>query len=178
MTKQKYSNDQYSFDKKWSPAIAAHGFTALPNLLLKNYKALGITTPELRIIIAIELHRWDDKQPWPSIGTLASIAGITSRRARVLVTSLHDKALVIRSERDNDTNTYSFEKLIFKLDQLATSSLPPGRKEPPSWEETRLERRLKTSSEEDAANKTPELKPTINTGIEKIGETLNRRAFL
>lgn len=174
MTDNQPKND-YSFDKKWSPAIAAHGHTALPNILLRNYKSLGITGPELRIIIALELHRWNDKEPWPSISTLAKLAGVSSRRARILVSSLHDKGIITRTLRDNAASTYNFDRLIFKLDQLAVSSLPPGRKQPPSWDETRLERRTKGSSDEYAAKQNSELKPSMNTGVEMVSTTLSRR---
>jgi hypothetical protein len=174
MTKKRL-NQEYGFDKKWSPAIAAHGFTSIPNLLLRQYESLGITAPELRMIIVIEMHRWDDREPHPSVATLAKLIRTSPRRAREIITSLHTKGLILRTVRDYKTSTYNYDRLIHKLDQLATSSLPPGRKAPPSWDETRLERGMKTSSEEDAANKTPMIKPTVNTGIEKVGETLNRR---
>lgn len=127
------------------------------------------------MIVAIEMHRWEDKEPYPSVAKLASLVGTTPRRARAIISSLHAKGLILRTVRDYETNTYSYEQLIYKLDQLATSSLPPGRKEPPHRDETRLERRLETSSKEDAANKHSTLKPTINTGVENVGEMLKRR---
>ncbi len=168
-------SDNYSFSKKWSPAIAAHGFTSIPNLLLRQYKSLGITAPELRMIIALELHRWDDSEPFPSIATLSKLIGTTTRRARAIITSLNDKKLILRTIRDHETNSYNHDRLIFKLDQLAMSSLPPGRKVPPRWEQTRLEGRAKPSSKEDAVNENPVIKPNINTGMEKAGETLTRK---
>jgi len=172
---QSNSQKNYAFEEKWSPAIAEHGFTAIPNLLLRHYISLGITTPELRMIIALETFRWDDREPFPGIDSLANLLDVEPRRARAIITSLHNKGIIIRVERIGMTNEYSFEKLIYKLDQLATSSLPSGKKEPPPWDKTRLERRLKTSPEEDAAKQNQKIKPNINTGIEKVGETLSRR---
>lgn len=175
MATQKYHNEEYSFDKKWSPAIAAHGHTSIPNLLLRHYISLGITTPELRMIIALEMYRWDDNEPYPGVTALARLIDVTNRRARAILTSLHAKGLVMRTIRNHETSSYNPDRLIYKLDQLAISSLPPGRKDPPHTEETRLERKLKTSPNEYAVNKYTTLKPTMNTGIENVGETLKRR---
>lgn len=175
MATQKHTKEEYTFDNKWSPAIAAHGHTSIPNLLLRQYISLGITTPELRMIIALEMYRWDDKEPYPGVTALARLTDVTPRRARAILTSLHTKGLVMRTIRNHDTSSYNPDRLILKLDQLAISSLPPGRKDPPHAEETRLERKLKTSPNEYAANNTPQLKPIMNTGIENVGEIFKRR---
>ena len=175
MITQEHSNEEYSFAKKWSPAIAAHGHTAIPNLLLRRYLDMGITSPELRMIIALETYRWDDKEPFPSVKSLSKLTGVSSRQGRLILTSLHNKGLIIRTEHVGGTNTYNYDRLIYKLDQLATSSLPLGRKEPPSQEETRLERRMKTSSKEDASQQDTKLKPNINTGLENAWEIAKQR---
>lgn len=165
---------QYTFDHKWSSAIAKHGFTSVPNLLLRHYSSIGINAPELRVIIALESYRWDDREPYPSIGSLANLLNVTPRRLRTLVASLDAKGLVARLEREGNTNTYSFERLIYKLDQIAISSLPVGRKDPPSPEETRLERQMKLSSKENEAQQYRNPKPSINKRPEKLGDVLDR----
>lgn len=166
---------EYAFEKKWSRAIAAHGFTALPNLLLRHYVQLGITPPELRLLVALETFRWDDNRPYPSLDTLAKMLAIEPRQARNIITSLAKKGLIIRTLRVGTTSEYSIEPLIHKLDVLATSFLPTGKKLPPPWADIRAERRHITTDKKDEANKNQNLRHTINHGAEKLGSTLGQR---
>lgn len=166
---------KYNFDAKWSPAIRAHGFTSMPNLLLVSRKKLGLSVPEIYILGIIETFRWDDRDPWPSLETISMRAGLTVRTVSRHLGSLVNKGYIRRKQRAGISCVTSIEGLIARLDDLATSVVPPGQKRPTGWDKTRHYPRTVLSTKEDAAKQTHLTNPNIKTtGFIKSSEVLNK----
>lgn len=110
----------WSFENRWSPEIAALGFTAVPNALLKAYSFLDITPSQFLILVNIDSFRWDAKaEPFPSIETLAARTDLSERTVTRNITALQDvHRLIERVPRGYISNAYSFELGVNTLTNL------------------------------------------------------------
>lgn len=126
----------HSFANRWSKAIEEHGYTSLPTLLLYKRTVLNISVSEVYIILCIESFRWDKRNPWPSMSSIAKRAQCSARTARGHISSLEKKGHIRRHYRTGTSSSYSLEPLVSKLDQMAISSLPIGKRLPPTADKT------------------------------------------
>lgn len=154
----------HSFANRWSRAIEEHGYTSLPTLLLHKRTALNITVPEIHIILCIESFRWDKRSPYPSMGSIAKRAQRSTRATRDHISSLEKKGLIKRNYRVGISSSYNLEPLIAKLDQMAISSLPPGKKLPPPADKTFRTPQQETSAKEEALKERSQKDSNIKNG--------------
>ncbi len=111
--------DLFGFKEKWSETIAANGFTCVPNLLIRNFAYIGITPPELAVIVILESYRYTyDNLPRPSIETISQFMGCTERHTTRLLASLENKGLLDRNKRFRQTSEYDISPLIDRLDNV------------------------------------------------------------
>ena len=118
--------DQAHFHTFWGEAILDTGWTAIPNLLSRNLKKLGITHAEFVLICNILSHKHDVHDPFPSQETLASYQEVTTRQIRKLIDSLKQKGVIRTGRRRNKLtgeymagNAFSFKPLLDKLSAIA-----------------------------------------------------------
>lgn len=110
------ANNTYTFSDKWSSRIESGGFTNIPNILIKNQSKLGITDPEMVVIMCLALYKWDRRLPYPSVSTLSEHTGKTPGAIRNNVRSLEKKGLIKRVYRDNQSNQYDLRPLVKVLE--------------------------------------------------------------
>lgn len=154
----------HSFANRWSKAIEEHGYTSLPTLLLFKRTSLNISVPELHIVLCIESFRWDKRNPWPSMNSIAKRAQRSTRATRNHISSLEKKGLIKRKYHTGTSSSYSLEPLIAKLDQMAVSSLPVGKKLPPTADKTFRTLWQKPSAKEEAVKDRSQKEPNIKNG--------------
>src|SRR3712207_165398 len=121
------------------------GFTAVPNLVLRHYVSLSITPTEMMFIIHIWQYWWNEKDPYPSLRTIADRMGISWRNAQRYVASLKQKAVLVVTPRfaaglGQMTNEYDFSPLtravLLQETETQTSALTNvswGPTTNPSW---------------------------------------------
>lgn len=111
------SEELYSFQSKWSYDIAQLGFTAVPNALLRAYTLLDMTPTQFLVFVNIDSYRWSaEKDPFPSIETLAGRTNLSERTVTRAITALEKKhRLLKRIPRRYSSNAYSFEEGIDTL---------------------------------------------------------------
>lgn len=104
--------------------VMEHGYTALPNILLRSQAALEISTTQFNIIAQL-LSYWIDpaRPPYPSKRELAKRMGITPDTLRINIAKLEDMGLIRREQRqtssgDYSSNTYHLDGLVAKLKRL------------------------------------------------------------
>jgi len=119
--------EKRSFTDKWSEIIATHGHTAIPNILLLTITDLSLTNPELLTLFAILIFKWDDRNPYPSVGEISKIINRDPRTVRRHMVSMENKGLINRLPRFNDSNEYDISPLIKRLNALA-EIVPPRQK--------------------------------------------------
>lgn len=125
------TNKTHTFSDKWSYRLQSDGFTAIPNTLIKNQARLGITDPEMVVIVSLASFKWNRQMPYPSVATLSGFTGKTTGAVRNNLRNLEKKGLIKRIYRENQTNKYDLSPLINVLDSYAQTikkSTLPSRK--------------------------------------------------
>ena len=124
-----------STERIFGSKVVSHGYTGVPNILLRAQKRLGISTTQFNIIVQL-LGYWIDpaRPPFPSKRDLAQRMGITPQTLRINIKALEEAGLVNRVQRitaagDYGPNTYRLEGLVRKLRDLV-----------PDFDEERRER--------------------------------------
>lgn len=104
------------FTDKWTPEIAAHNFTQVPNLLIQCHGHLGLTDGELITLIQL-LKFWYHKNGriFPSIEKLASYSGNGYSTVQRRLKSLEGKGFLKRRHRYGTSNDYDLVYLRQKL---------------------------------------------------------------
>ncbi|MCL4543013.1 MAG: helix-turn-helix domain-containing protein [Chloroflexi bacterium] len=126
-------HDGYRLSVRFGQEILARGHTAIPNLVLSYYTKLGISGPELLFTIHVWQHWWSDRDPYPSLRTIATRMGISVRQAKRYVESLEHKGFLRVVERflpngSQTTNEFDYSPLIRAVVDAARSdgALQPG----------------------------------------------------
>ena len=107
----------------WGNTILDEGFTTIPNLIIRNYRKVGLTHGEYSLLTILFSFKHDVKDPYPSQETLAKIfygdsyeEGKSERALRKLIKSMEDKNLLEVSfryiEGKRKSNQYNFKLLI------------------------------------------------------------------
>src|SRR5579863_8878926 len=74
------SKEHYRIAVKFGNPILDAGHTAIPNLMLRHYAQLKITPQEMLFIIHLLELKWDRRDPFPSIDTVAKRMGLSVRQ--------------------------------------------------------------------------------------------------
>lgn len=165
-------NNDYNFSSRWSHRLATDGFTALPNILIRNQGKLGITDPEMVVLISLASFKWDRQMPYPSVATLSSYSGKSIGAVRNNLRSLSTKGLIKRVYRDNQTSKYDLRPLIKVLE----SYTQPINKSTHPHQKSDTPARLKIDTKEDSFNNTKERRHRTGGGkLTIIGKLLQER---
>ena len=104
---------------KWGVAILDHGFTNLPNMLIRCFRRLdpAIEHGEMSLLTTLFSYQHGPNAPHPSMKTLAENLGCSEKQIQKWVASLNKKGyLEIEQYAYEDgrwsTNHYNFKKLI------------------------------------------------------------------
>ena len=107
----------YQIAVRFGDDILQAGFTAIPNLVLDHYAALGITPGEMMFIIHVWQYWWTEKDPYPSLKTIAAKMNVSRRQVSNYTQSLKTKGYLLVLERQQPelgqvTSEYDFSPLI------------------------------------------------------------------
>lgn len=136
---KKKSSTEVIFGSK----VLSHGYTAIPNIMVRAQARLGISTTQFNIIAQL-LSYWIDpkRPPFPTKKELAQRMSITPKTVQTNIAALEKSGLIEREQRvtaagDYGSNLYKLDGLIKRLKDLE-----------PSFEEEREERRASRSKTE------------------------------
>src|SRR5690348_14484861 len=132
------SSSGYKISVRFGDQILQAGFTSVPNLVLNHYAELGISPAEMMFTIHMWQFRWTERDPYPSLTTIADKMDVSWRQAHRYANSLKDKGfLIIKSRqepgRGQVTSEYDFEPLIkavLNLDKTSSTSGDEGETTP------------------------------------------------
>jgi hypothetical protein len=123
-TTNKTKKAKSSSDRIFGAKTMSHGFTGVPNILLRGQQRLGLSTTQFNILIQLLSYYYDrDKPPFPSKKQLAARLSITPQTLRINIKALEDAGFLMREQRttlagDFGSNTYHLDGLIKKLAKL------------------------------------------------------------
>ena len=112
-------------EKKWSKAVMAAGWSAIPNILIEKQEALGLKPIEMNVLIHLIQYWWfESNLPHPSVGRMAKALGVTDRTIQRTIKGLCELGFMEKEERRKTkhgslTNLHSFNGLIEKLKPYA-----------------------------------------------------------
>jgi hypothetical protein len=111
------TNSGYKIAVRFGDQVLQAGFTSVPNLILNRYAELGITPAEMMFTIHIWQFRWTQRDPYPSLTTIAHKMHVSWRQAHRYANSLKKKGFLIITSRQKPgrgqvTSEYDFEPLI------------------------------------------------------------------
>src|SRR5437764_887266 len=115
----------YKIAVRFGDQVLQAGFTSVPNLVLNHYAELGISPAEMMFTIHMWQFRWTERDPYPSLTTIADKMDVSWRQAHRYAKSLEQKGfLLIKSRqepgRGQVTSEYDFEpllKAVLRLDK-------------------------------------------------------------
>ena len=82
--------DKQTFKQKWGDDFfASRGFIQFPAAILE-YLGSWLRANDIRIILALLYFKYDQRNPYPSVATLAAMLGITPRAVQKTLHSLQE----------------------------------------------------------------------------------------
>jgi len=114
---------EYRISVRFGDDLLQAGFTAVPNLLLNHYAELGLNQAELVFVIHLCQYQWTEKNPYPSLQTIATKMGKDLRQTRRYAESLRTAGLLVTHDRSAPglgqiTSEYDLSNLFTKLREL------------------------------------------------------------
>jgi DNA-binding HxlR family transcriptional regulator len=118
--KRKRSSTERIFGSK----VMDHGYTAVPNVLVRAQAKLVISTTQFNIIVQL-LSYWIDpaRPPFPTKRELAERMSITPATLRINIKALEERGLIQREQQttaagDFGSNIYRLDGLVKRLKEL------------------------------------------------------------
>lgn len=108
----------------WGVALLDEGYTSIPNLIIRNYRRLGIEHGEYGFLNQLLSYKHDTRDPYPSRETLANNMCCSERQIDKWVKSLRDKGFLRTGRRRNihskkwANTVYNFKPLLDAVHRL------------------------------------------------------------
>lgn len=102
----------------WGTRLLDEGFTSIPNILIRNYRKLGIEHGEWGLICTLLTYKHDNRDPYPSRKSLADHLCCSEKQITKWTVSLKKKKFLRTGQRVNvksrqwDTSVYNFKPLL------------------------------------------------------------------
>lgn len=113
----------------WGESLLCSGFTSLPNLLIRQWRMLGLSHGEFNLLqILLTYRHRPDVAPFVSNPTLAGYLQVSVEQIQKWLRSLREKG-IIETVQQNGTRVFLFDGLLEKLRDLAATlveeAVPP-----------------------------------------------------
>lgn len=105
-------------EAKWGKTLIAAGFTALPDVIFQNQKALKLKPLDVMVILHLASYWWKpNENPWPAKSTIADALDVDPRTVQRSIKKMEDLGYIKRIERkakagDNLSNAYDLRGLV------------------------------------------------------------------
>lgn len=116
-------------EAKWGKTAIAAGYTALPDVIFKNQKALKLKPLDVLILLHLASYWWKaTENPWPAKGTIADAIDVDPRTVQRSIKKMEDLGYIQRILRkakagDNLTNEYDLRGLVRAIKKIAEEEI-------------------------------------------------------
>jgi hypothetical protein len=117
-------------ERKWSKLLWNSGWAAIPVVILKYQRELGLDATDVNIILHLVRHWWTaERLPFPSKAEIASCMGISPSTVQRHVRKLEKANLIQRIERHDSKhggqsmNEYDLQGLVNKAHPFAQKEM-------------------------------------------------------
>lgn len=113
-----------SFEKIWGKKVKSHGYTAIPTLMIRAQRRLGVNPTQFCILMQLLDFYWSpDRPPFPTKQQLADRIGIKPASLKPNMKALEQAGLIKRVQHktaagDWGPNTYHLDGLIQRIKEL------------------------------------------------------------
>ena len=113
-----------NFEKIWGKKVKAHGYAAIPTILIRSQHRLGINSTQFCLLIhLLDLYWSKDRPPFPTKQQLADRIGIKISSIKPNMKALEKGGLIERvqhktSSGDWGANTYLLDGLIARIQAM------------------------------------------------------------
>ena len=119
----------YQVVSRYGSEALREGYTAIPNMLLKHYRQLGLSTGELVCVQELCSFWWDERLPHPAVSTLAARMGKCVRQVQSYLGGLQRRGLLEILPRQGAggerlTNAYDLRLLFAALAKIDEEGRP------------------------------------------------------
>lgn len=111
-----------SLESKWGKVTLSRGWIGVPNVLVEQQRALGITPIDVSILLVLMKYWWDPASPpYPSKRVISEMLGREESTIRKRMAELEKKGLITRDYRfmslgGQTSNRYVMDGLMEKLE--------------------------------------------------------------
>lgn len=112
-----------SIGNRWTPALVKGGWTPVSTYFIDNYHRLDpkFTSLEAMLVIHLIRHKWDERNPYPTFGTLSERMGISATATRNHARSLEKKGYLRRLMTKGSSNQFDLKPLFKALELLVAA---------------------------------------------------------
>ncbi|SDX04698.1 Helix-turn-helix domain-containing protein [Alicyclobacillus hesperidum] len=128
-------NNNDKIEAIWGNKLLDEGFLGIPNIIVRNYRHIGIEHGEFGFICTVLTYKHDTSDPFPSQEKLAEHMKCSVRQIQKWTDSLCEKGLLLVGQRKHhdrktwSTNVYNFRPLVEKALALVGETEPIGVRE-------------------------------------------------
>jgi DNA-binding transcriptional regulator YhcF (GntR family) len=115
--------------RKWGNDLTNAGWTAIPSVIIRRQKALGLSPLDVNILLQLLSYWWDPENlPHPSKKSIAQAIGVEPRTVQRRIAAMEHAKFIKRLERRSasdatSTNNYDFSGLIAAAEPFAREEL-------------------------------------------------------
>ena len=115
-----------TFSFRWGIPILDSGYTTIPNFIIDNYAAAGVSRVEFLTIVHLARYQFESASAEcrPSVATVARAMGYSRRGLRKILAGLEERALLTRQYRPGYTTLYDFSGFSRAVLELSTGPEP------------------------------------------------------
>lgn len=120
--------------EKWGAPSMEAGFTAFPDVIIRNMKALELKHLDVLVLLHLASYWWNPKElPWPSKARIAAGLDVDPSTIRRSIQRMERLGYVQRKYRkaeagDNKSNIYDLAGLVEAADKLSRHELETRKK--------------------------------------------------
>ena len=117
------ANNEFPVEERFGELVTGERLGIVPFALYKYQKALGLKIHEVWFLCWLFMHKWEEKDTFPSLNALHRYTGVSRQYIQVLAHGLEEKGYINIKQRllengANGSNFYDINPFLSTLEEL------------------------------------------------------------